>query len=141
MRVSRAAPVLLISFLLSACAASGTAPVTDLRPIEGPWRATLDGRFHLDIEIRADEVLLADGDAENNIVVRPHEVRFDDQTFEIVFDHSPFMPAHIEPPTPGHGDFTMTAAVENGTMTGTGTRADGKAFEWTAVRIAPPPDE
>ena len=128
---------MMVLLLMAGCAAQQPGDQTDLTAVTGYWRAELDGKYHLNIDIKPSEILITDGDVDSDIVVKPHEFSFDGSTFAFEFDHSPFMPPSIRPPTPGHGVFSITARVDGDTMTGAGTCADGKSFAWTATRIAP----
>jgi len=141
MSTSIAPFLLIILVLIAGCISHQPPPQGDPTAVAGMWKAELDGRFHLDLDLTPTTLTITDGDVSNDIVVIPSGFSFDGTTFAFEFDHSPFMPPSVHPPSPGHGTFTMSATVTGDTMAGTGTRADGKAFDWTAVRVGRLPNE
>lgn len=122
--------------------------------IAGSWRAVLSQRFELmlDIERVAAEPgrdaryratvreVMGDGRV---VTQRASSVSYEDGKLDVVFDHRPFMPEGVGEGNPGMGFFTLSGRVvgDGGgvggggvVLTGTGLRADGRAFGWRAER-------
>ncbi|MDX9911618.1 MAG: amidohydrolase family protein [Phycisphaerales bacterium] len=113
-------------------------------PIAGKWAATLAGRFHLDLTILPDNTIeVRDGDLpedQRTTMVKAEKVERTRDALSFSFDHSKLMPAGTPAASPAMGVFTLSATIDNGPlptrMIGSGTRADGMAFQWTAEKTS-----
>ncbi len=103
--------------------------------LRGEWEATLAGRFELELDVKRkglewsvtvmEETTDDDGN-EKTIKQNAEDVEVEGLTLSFQFEHEPFGMA---------GVFKLSATLQDdGTLSGTGERPDGQAFDWTATK-------
>ncbi len=112
---------------------------TTMRDFTGVWRATLAERFHLDFKITRDTITVIERVEDGEDITqdaKSHELK--DGVLSFTFEHEPFgfageFTIGLNPPAKTDAQ-KKNDEDEPRTLTGIGTRPDGKAFTVTAVK-------